>query len=392
MTGGIRVARILGFDISIHPSWFIILALVVWSLAAGTLPALYADWSQATYWMVAVVAALLLFASVLVHELAHSVVARRQGTPVAGITLFLLGGVASLEREATSPGREAVMAGVGPLTSLVLGGAFWGIGQTISGPEVVRAVLLYLGLINAMLAAFNLLPAFPLDGGRVFRAALWSWKRDYLAATRIATRVTLVIGSGFIAYAAFSFLWTGLLGGLWIGFIGFMLMQTARGSYRQTLVQQRLDGVPVTRVMTTPATWVAPGTSLRRAGERLADAEIPCLPVGQADEGLAGVVCLTDLERPLPDGVGSVSPARRAVADVMTTTEHMPIVSPHDSAAEALRRMTGAQSDRAAVLDGRALVGMVDRGTLLRYLRETSQREDASSSRDSHRETQRRAA
>jgi Zn-dependent protease len=172
MDRGFRIIRVFGIDIRIHPSWFIILAVLVVSLATSVFPGVY-HWSEPAYWLVAVASALLLFVSVLIHELAHSLVAQRQGIGVKSITLFLLGGVSSLQEEAKSPGKEAVMAGAGPLSSLVIGGICWGLGHTVHSPQTGRAVLLYLGGVNILLGIFNLLPGFPLDGGRVLRAALW---------------------------------------------------------------------------------------------------------------------------------------------------------------------------------------------------------------------------
>lgn len=368
MGRSIRIARLFGIDISIHPSWFIILLLIVWSLGAGTFPALYDDWSTAQYWLVAVISALLLFASVLVHELAHSLVALRQGTPVKGITLFFLGGVASIEREATSPGREALMAGAGPLMSIVLGGSFLGLGWAITSPEVLQAIFLYLGLINLVVAAFNLLPGFPLDGGRLLRAAIWAIRGDFVTATRDATRVATVIAVGLMVYGGYMAVTGNLIGGLWLVFIGWIVIQASQASYAQTLTQERLKQVPIRRVMARVHGWVAPAAGLDETEAELAELRARCLPVGSDPEHYDGLICRSDISG-LDDGrTGGPSHTSLTAADVMVDREHMPTIAASDPAAEAWQAMTDQKVDRLAVVDDGKLVGFIDRRRLSRYL------------------------
>lgn len=360
---GIRIFRIFGIDISINPSWFIILFLIVWSLGAGFFPGVYQGWPAAQYWIVAIVAALLLFASVLVHELAHSLVAVRQGTPVKGITLFLLGGVSNIGREADTPGHEALMAAAGPLTSVVIGVVCLGAGQFVQTPETVQAVLVYLGVINLALAAFNLLPGFPLDGGRLLRAALWKLKGEYLWATRGATYAGIAVGIGLIGLGVLMLLGGNFIGGLWIGFIGWILMQAAQSSYTQAAAQQALAGVQVGKLMSRPRGFVPPGTTLRDAVEDyffVLDAR--CLPVG-SQESIDGLVCLSDIWKTDRSQWG-----RMTVDDVMVGRERLAAVSPQTSAAEALDQLAGNDVNQLAVLEGQRLVGFVDRGRLLRFM------------------------
>lgn len=363
MGRGLRIARLFGIDISIHPSWFIVLLLIVWSLATGLFPSIYAGWSAAEYWLVAVISALMLFASVLVHELAHSLVALRQGTPVKGITLFFLGGVATIGREAGSPGREALMAGAGPLMSVVLGGAFLGLGTVVTGPEVVRAVLLYLGFINLAVAAFNLLPGFPLDGGRLLRAALWAIRGDLLKATRDATRVAAVIGIGLMACGGFNAIRGGLLGGLWLVFIGWIVIQASRASYAQTVTRERLKRVPIRSVMARLRGWVLPTAGLDEARDELAALHVRCLPVGTDAAHYDGLICRSDIAHPreAPD-------ASLTAADVMVDRLHMPTIGATEPASEAWQAMTDQDVDRLAVVDHGKLVGFIDRRRLARYV------------------------
>ncbi len=185
---GFKIGRIFGVDVAIHPSWFLVLGFFAYSLATGFFPRAYPGWGAAANWTTAIVATLLLFVSVLAHEFGHALVARSQGIPVRNITLFVLGGVAQLEREPDSPGHEAWMAIAGPLVSAAIGGVTLGAAYLLPGPEQVVAVLAYLGVANLALLAFNLLPGFPLDGGRVLRALLWRLTHDVVRATRWAAR------------------------------------------------------------------------------------------------------------------------------------------------------------------------------------------------------------
>jgi Zn-dependent protease len=207
MGPGFKIGRLFGIDIAIHPSWIIIFGLMTLSLAESWFPA--EGWSTATTWTVALAAALLLFVSVLVHELAHSLVARAQGIPVRSITLFLLGGVSTIESESTSPGREALMAGAGPASSLAIGLGCVALSRAVQTPSIAHALLFYLGYINLLLAVFNMLPGFPLDGSRVLRSAFWAIVHDPVKATRWAARAGQVLGFLMIAIGVYDVLRPG---------------------------------------------------------------------------------------------------------------------------------------------------------------------------------------
>jgi Zn-dependent protease/CBS domain-containing protein len=362
MIRGFKVARVFGIDIAIHPSWFIILAVLVWTLADSVFPSAYL-WSRATYWIVAVVSALLLFASVIVHELAHSLIAKHQGIPVKNITLFVLGGVSSLEEEPRSPGREALMAGAGPLSSLVLGGVALGVGRALRTPETARAILLYLGSVNILLGAFNLLPGFPLDGGRVLRAALWKRSGDMLRATKGAARTGTALGYLLIAVGVVMALLGSLLGGIWMAFVGWILTQASQAAYEQTSTETRLAGVRV-RELITPARGLVPpdATVQEAADDYFRTMHARCLPVGSGDGSLAGVVCLSDLRHVDPDHWSD-----EAVADVMTPRERVITLAPEAGAVEALHLMARRDVNQLAVMDDGHLLGFVERGRLLHH-------------------------
>ncbi len=366
MSGGIRIGRLFGIEIAIHPSWFIILALFAFTLATNFFPGSYENWGPLTTWAVAITATLLLFVSVLAHELGHSLVAKSQGIPVTNITLFLLGGVATIEKEASTPGREAVMAGVGPLVSLAIGAVSWGLAVVLPGPEQLTAILYYLGIANVMLAVFNLLPGFPLDGGRVLRALLWWGNHDFAKATRQATVVGQGFGLAFIGLGALQILSGGGLGGIWLAFVGWILIQAARASASQTALEHSLAGVPTARIMTRPVEWLSPYVTLEHAAEgHFGEYATRCLPVSpeRADQTYDGLVCGADLEK-MPHREWDSDRVR----EVMVPAEQLQTVAPDTPAAEALRLLRKDKVDRLAVVDAEGrLVGFVDEASIARY-------------------------
>jgi Zn-dependent protease/CBS domain-containing protein len=363
---GIRLGRLFGIEVAIHPSWFIALALFAFTLANGFFPSAYPGWSAVATWATAVIATLLLFVSVLAHEFGHSLVARSQGIPVRGITLFILGGVAQLEREPDSPGREAWMAIAGPLVSVAIGVATLGAAYALPGPEQVVAVLAYLGVANLALVVFNLLPGFPLDGGRVLRALLWRISHDVVRATRQAAVVGQVFAWGFIALGAAQLVLGGGLGGIWLALVGWLMIQAARATARQTEIDHLLSGVPAARLMTTPESWLSPYMTLDWAAkDRLRDWESRCLPVAAEDPAaeFGGLMCARDLKRAPRDRYD-----RDRVRDVMTPALRLPTVTPETQAAEVLRLLREGEADRAVVVDaGGRLLGFIDVDTFARF-------------------------
>lgn len=363
---GIRLGRLFGIEVAIHPSWFIALALFAFTLANGFFPSAFPGWSVVATWVTAVIATLLLFASVLAHEFGHSLVARSQGIPVRNITLFILGGVAQLEREPDSPGREAWMAIAGPLVSVAIGAASLGGAYALPGPEQVVAVLAYLGVANLALVAFNLLPGFPLDGGRVLRALLWRISHDAVRATRQAAVVGQVFAWGFIALGAAQLVLAGGLGGIWLILVGWLMIQAARATARQTEIDHLLSGVPAARLMTTPESWLSPYMTLDWAAkDRLRDWESRCLPVAAEDPAAeyGGLMCARDLQR-----TARARYDRDRVRDVMTPALKVPAVTPETEAAEVLRLLREREADRAVVVDaGGRLLGFIDVDTFTRF-------------------------
>jgi Zn-dependent protease/CBS domain-containing protein len=363
---GIRLGRLFGIEVAIHPSWFLVLAFFAFTLANGFFPSAYPGWSALVTWVTAVVATLLLFASVLAHEFGHSLVARSQGIPVRGITLFILGGVAQLGREPDSPGHEAWMAIAGPLVSVVIGAATLGAAYALPGPEQVVAVLAYLGVANLALVAFNLLPGFPLDGGRVLRALLWRISHDVVRATRRAAVVGQVFAWGFICLGAAQLVFAGGLGGIWLVLVGWMMIQAARATARQTEMDQLLSGVPAARLMTTPDSWLSPYMTLDWAAkDRLRDWESRCLPVAAEDPAAeyGGLMCVRDLQRAARERYD-----HDRVRDVMTPALRLPAVTPETQAADVLRLLRERETDRAVVVEaGGRLLGFIDVDAFVRF-------------------------
>ncbi|MDH5296397.1 MAG: site-2 protease family protein, partial [Nitrospirota bacterium] len=263
--------QLLGFKIAIDWSWPLLALLIVWSLAMGVFPNEYPDLAQGTYWMMGISGALGLFGSLILHELSHSLVARRYNIPITQITLFIFGGVAHMDKEPPNATSEFRMAIAGPVASLLLSVGFYGaqtLGHLQGLPLPMLAVLGYLGFINLVLAVFNLFPAFPLDGGRMFRAMLWHWKGDLRWATQLASR----IGSGFgfllMILGVLNILHGRPLNGLWFCVLGLFLDRAASASYDHLLVRQTFEGEPIRRFMTTHVVTVRPDLSIREFVEQ----------------------------------------------------------------------------------------------------------------------------
>lgn len=258
---GYRLFRIFGFEVKLNLTWLLLAMLIVWTLAAGIFPADYPDLSAQTYWWMGVASAVGILFSIVFHELSHSLVARRFGLPIRGITLFIFGGVAEMEDEPASPKAEFIMAVAGPLASIFLAVVLLQLERLAIVQEwfiAIIGVIQYLALINLVLAIFNLMPAFPLDGGRMLRAGLWYWKKDLRAATRLASRIGSGFGLGMMILGGISFIQGAVIGGMWWFLIGAFLRGAANDSYRQLLIREMLSDKPVRRFMNDEPVTVSP--------------------------------------------------------------------------------------------------------------------------------------
>lgn len=379
----VRLGRIFGIEIAFDYSWLFIVFLLTWSLAS-TFAHLHPDWSGYASLAVALVAALLFFLSVVLHELAHSLVARAFGVPVRNITLFLFGGVSNIEREPPSPKAEFLTAIVGPLTSIVIGIVLMAIGSaavdvpfgSTSGAVLSRlgageTLLLWLGPINLLVGVFNLIPGFPLDGGRVLRSILWAATHNLHDATRWASAVGQAIGWGFvflgvaIAFGAYvPFFGRGLVSGLWLAFIGWFLSSAAAQTWRRQLVHEILEGVSVSRLM-RPVHEVVPETTdvASFVDHWLLRSEQPAFVVVDDPGRISGIVTLADV-RALPRDAWH----DMHVSRIMTPRARMVVTSPSEGVSDALDKLMRADVGQLPVLEGERLVGMLLRNDVARWI------------------------
>ncbi|HEX2193868.1 MAG TPA: site-2 protease family protein [Candidatus Limnocylindria bacterium] len=359
------IGSIAGIRIALHPSWLVIAFLVTYSLAIGNLPRNFPGWEPLMYWAVAAVVAALFFASVLAHELSHALVARRFGVTVRDITLFVFGGAATLEGDARTPRQEALIAAAGPLCSLLVGAAFYVIG-VVAGQEQLAAVLGWLAFINVTLGLFNLIPGFPMDGGRLLRALLWKLRGDQFAATRNAATVGrgfgyLLIGIG--AYIAFE---GDVFSGIWLALIGWFISSAAESSVAQLSVQRLLRGVRVRDVMEAEPPSVTPNESVADlVNERLMRGENRSFLVRHDDGGLAGIVTLSDIRR-----IGRDDWPGARVTDIMTRHADLAKVGPDDQLEKALDVLQNREVNQLPVVaeDGRTVLGLLTRAGILRLV------------------------
>lgn len=367
MRASITVGKIIGIPVGIHTSWFLIVALIAWSLASGYFPQEYPGWPTATYWIVGAITTVLFFASVLVHELGHSVLALRENVPVRGITLFIFGGVAQIGREPSTAGAEFRIALAGPITSLILAGLFAGLGLVIANP-VLAAPAVYLGRINLLLALFNLIPGFPPDGGRVLRAILWGLGGSFHRATRWAASVGQVIAFGFILAGVWQIFFGGLLNGLWIAFIGWFLNNAADSSRQQLALRELLTDVKVREVMSRECPRVSGQLQLDRLVHDYALAEGQrCFFVSE-NGGFQGLVTLHNIKA-VPRGRWDEVTA----SQVMIPLDQLSFARPDEDVWDLLQKMDEADVNQMPVLDQGQLVGIITRQHLIRYIRTRSE-------------------
>lgn len=372
MPSRVPLFRIFGIQVTANWSWAIIVFLITASLAGGLLPSALPGRSVGFYWLVGLASALLFFVSLLAHELAHSLVARAHGLPVREILLFVFGGVSNIEQEAHEPGTELRVAVVGPLTSFAIGGLCWAAAAVLE--EGTAAVVLgYLAYINFAVGLFNLIPGFPLDGGRVLRAFLWHRWQDLGRATRAAANVGNGVGWALIIFGALQALGGSFIGGLWMVLIGMFLQGAASASAQQVALRHHLAGVTVADLMTPDGRVVSVPTELpvdRFVEDYLWRERFDAFPVLGAGNEFLGVVGLEQvraLER-------SAWPRTR-VADIMRPGAEVPSVGPDEEAVRALELMMRSGEGRLAVVrQGRAggraeLAGIVTRRDILHLLR-----------------------
>ena len=378
MRGSWRIGRIAGIEIGIHYTWLLALFIFTWLLGQG-FSSTYQGWQSYLYYVAGFLATAMLFVSVLIHELAHSLVARARGLPVSSITLFILGGVSNLTEEPEKPGVEFVMAIVGPLTSLALGIIFWIIWFIITKTWVLPvfsinipaakqtlgvAVIGFLAYTNIALTIFNLLPGFPLDGGRVFRSILWRASGNLLKATNIAATVGRVVGWGFMALGVILAIFTqfGFVNGLWFVFIGWFLNSAADNSRYEATLREHLTGVLVGQVMEKDIESVRPDIYISDLVQTIfIQKRKRAIPVVDADN-LVGIVTISDVKA-VPQEKWPITP----VSQVMHR-EPIHAVKPEDDLNAAMKIIAQYDLNQIPVLSRGKLVGVLTRADVINYL------------------------
>jgi Zn-dependent protease/CBS domain-containing protein len=359
---GIPIGRILGISIDLDYSWFPIVGLLAWMLAASYFPAEYPDWGAGEYWALGITTAVMLFGSVLIHELAHSVAARHYGIPVPRITLFLFGGVSQIASEPPSPGSEFWIAAVGPLTSLALAAFFWEI-EPLCRPQPALALVSYLAWLNLILALFNLIPGFPLDGGRVFRALVWRATRNYDRATYAAAMAGRFFGFVFILWGVWQALTGNVGSGIWIAIIGWFLESAASSHLRQASFRTLLEGHRVLDAMQRNFLQVPGEVSLQELADRgLAPTGVQFAIVtsGAAAAGMVTVGAIRQIPR---ENWGSTT-----AAQIMVPFQRLATTQPDAVLWSALEKMGRDGVNQMPVLEGNGVVGILSREDVLHYL------------------------
>ena len=372
--GGILIGRVRGIAIRVHWTWLAVFALVSWNLQSTILHDLVPQWNDTQRWLGSFAAAVVFFASVLLHELSHAFVAQHYGMKVPSITLFVLGGVSNIEGEMQTAGQEFRIAIAGPLMSVVLGllmGAVWWSLPTEGAPPVVifaAGALMYLAGTNVILGIFNLIPGYPLDGGRVLRAIVWASSGDLTKSTRIATRSGTVLAWGLIGIGIMLSLTTRSLSGVWFVLIGLFLKTAAETAYGQMVLERALEGVSVRDVMRPAPEPVDAGANLMRVvQDRVIGRGERAVFVGTEGRVL-GLFTVADLAA-IPNERLSSMTAR----DVMVAAEQIITVIPSTPLLEATRAMTERDIHQLPVVEDGRMVGVLSRGDVLQRL-ETRQR------------------
>jgi len=364
-----RIGRVFGIDIKIDSSWIVIFVLVTWSLAGGYFPKGHPHWSFALNWALGLLTSLFFFSSVLVHELTHSLVAKKQGEEVQSITLFILGGVAQIKEEPDEPVKEFRMAVAGPLSSFVLAGLFFVLSRELLPlSEPLRASARYLAIINLTLGAFNLLPGFPMDGGRVFRSIVWKITGDLKKATRIASMTgdgiayLMIIVGIFQLLGVFPFL-GGSVGGLWFVLIGWFLHNAATRGYSQLMITEGLKGLKARDLMNTEFETVPAGLPVQSLVDDYILKKKERVFLVTVGGDLKGIVCLEDVKG-LPREEWAQSPVSR----IMTPKEELRSVPLDADGARILATLTARDVHQVPVMDGGKVAGVICRTDLLRVL------------------------
>lgn len=365
MRGNISLGRVFGIPLRLHYTWFIIFALVTFTLVVSILDQNYPI-EQRIIW--GILTSLLFFASIVTHELAHSILAIRNHIPVKEITLFVFGGVSQITKEATSPRAELLIAIVGPLTSLALAGIFYGLHLLLAGAQQVLAAgsMWWLAWINVLLALFNLIPGFPLDGGRIFRALVWQRNHDYRRATRIATKVGQGIAYAFIVGGIVLIIFSPRywLNGMWLIFIGWFLNDAARASYQQVLLRDALTDITVRQVTDYDCPLIPPHTNLMELVQQyILPTGRTCFLISWGVE-LEGLVTQQQIKK-VPRSRWAIT----TVQDIMTPASKLKAAYADQDILSVLQEINGESTNHIPVMEAGKVIGIMNREDIARFLR-----------------------
>jgi Zn-dependent protease len=359
----IPLGRILGIPIGLDYSWFLIFALLTWSLAGSYYPAEFKNWPLLLYWLMGAVTAIMLFVSVLIHELGHSVVALRYKIPVRSITLFIFGGIAQIGAEPPSAAAEFFVAIAGPIVSLALAAFFSVMKPIVAGIEPLWGLAKYLAYINMVIVLFNLVPGYPLDGGRVFRAIVWAVTRNLRRATLIAANAGRFFGFVFIFVGVLR-TFAGDLGGLWIAFIGWFLDNAATAQVHQVVFQGLLTGHTVSQAMSTRCVIVPADLTLQRlVDEYILGAGQRCFLVNRG-ENTIGLMTLHRIKE-----VPRAEWATTSAAQAMLPLEKFKRISPDADLWSTLEQMDRDGVNQLPVMTDGQVLGMLSREDVITFLR-----------------------
>ena len=384
MKSGFRLGKIFGINIDIDWSWLLIFALVSWSLASSFSLA-HPEWTNLMQWGLALTAALLFFASILAHEFAHALAARAMNIPVRNITLFMFGGISNIQKEPRSPFGEFAIAIVGPITSIVLGGVFLALGlgsfafgniplmdsvSALSQVGPMGTMFVWLGSVNILIALFNMIPGFPLDGGRIFRSALWAVTDNLKESTRWASWMGQAV-AWILIFAGISMMFgvnipilgSGFINGVWIMFIGWFLQNAAVQSYRKIVVEDILEDIPVKQMMYTDVPMVKAGDSVQTLIDNyIMQTDHRAFVVFDGDR-MVGLVTIDDVRKMEPEARDQT-----VIGSIMTPSEKLIVIAPEEEAADALERLQSGDIRQLPVVTGNKIIGLLRRKDIVRWL------------------------
>ena len=362
MKNSFQIGKIFGISIRIDYTWFVVFALIVWTLGSHYFPKQYPSWSQSIYWLMGIITAIIFFASIIAHELAHSLVSKSKGLPVHSITLFIFGGVAEIADEPKKPGAEFFMAIAGPLTSFGVAIIFWLLSM-VSGHNRTpfSAMMLWLSLINMTIAVFNLIPGFPLDGGRILRSIIWKITGNLRTATRSASVVGRIVAYLFILWGIWRiFAFNDVFGGIWIAFIGWFLENAASTSYRQMTLKDTLQGMKVRDIMMSDCTVLPNYLTVRELVDNyILHSNNQCFPVSDGGQ-IVGIITLQMIKEIPQDQWATIT-----MGDAMIPLDKIISVHPDEEVFAVMQKMAVEQIYQLPVMENGRLIGMVSRDNII---------------------------